>query len=237
MFATFLFLSLYTFTPHSIFNTQLNIGTLEVEPQRIQLGKSAKLNWEVKGAKRVFISGIGEVKIKGGLEVKPKATTRYTLIAEGPFGVVSQEVTLAVEGSRGVEYPLEHELISFRYPITIRRRASSLLDLFNGIHDILQNQMKFSVRGPDLIDKRFLFLTNLSERSELVQDKRRVKTALVSYLVEVENPPSLPAELTCTIKLLIKYQNKAESTYRTEGDEDLYRTQSENLKRLIDKLP
>jgi hypothetical protein len=71
--------------------------TFDAEPESVQLGKSAILRWSVSGASRVTIEpGIGVINPDGSLVVKPLASTVYTLTAEGPGGLITHQVRIAV---------------------------------------------------------------------------------------------------------------------------------------------
>jgi peptidoglycan-associated lipoprotein len=65
------------------------------EPGNIQPGQSATLRWNVKDASVVSVDpGIGSVSDVGSRAVSPRATTSYTLTANGPGGTTTANVTV-----------------------------------------------------------------------------------------------------------------------------------------------
>lgn len=64
----------------------------------IPSGGSAKLNWSVRHGSSVEIEpGLGNVALEGEQNVSPQQTTRYILTAKGPGGVLTRELTVAVQ--------------------------------------------------------------------------------------------------------------------------------------------
>ncbi len=71
--------------------------TFEAEPASIVQGQAAKLYWGVTGASRVsIVPEIGTVGSSGSMMVRPSGTVTYTLTAEGPGGVSTQDATVSV---------------------------------------------------------------------------------------------------------------------------------------------
>ncbi len=71
------------------------------EPASIQPGQSVDLRWSVENPSSIEIdSGIGPVRPKDSLRLKPAATTTYTLTVRGNNGVLTKSVTVTVEGTR-----------------------------------------------------------------------------------------------------------------------------------------
>jgi hypothetical protein len=73
------------------------ITRFEATPETLERGATSSLRWVVSGGDAVTIEpGIGSVGIQGEKVVTPTQTTRYKLIAKGPHGTSSSEVTVLV---------------------------------------------------------------------------------------------------------------------------------------------
>ncbi len=71
--------------------------SFSAEPSSIITGESSILSWDTTHAQSVRIEpGIGNVDLRGSIVVSPTATTSYALVAEGPGGTASREVTVTV---------------------------------------------------------------------------------------------------------------------------------------------
>ena len=115
-----------------------------------------------------------------------------------------------------------------------------MVNLLEQIRRILQDDMTFSVRGPQSEGARYLFLTNRSERSYLMQpddDRNRVGRRRISYLIEVEPIGSGAKEFSYTIKTLMEYKKQIEATWRIENNETIYRAESARLNNMFNHLP
>ena len=151
-------------------------------------------------------------------------------MADERSGLLARTLTVEVEGTRGVDFPSDEE--QFRYPLSDRREVPSASNFLDGVHRLLQHDLGFSVKAYTLDGGVFVFLTNSSERSDLVGDeeRRRMRARRISYRLEVQGQGG---RLAYTLKTLIEFQLRAEETWRKEGREDLYqRKGSELLARL-----
>jgi hypothetical protein len=72
------------------------ISRFDVEPAAITAGQVATLAWSSADAQSVEIDGVGAVRPGGSQEIKPAATTTYTLIAKNDTGAVRRQVTVTV---------------------------------------------------------------------------------------------------------------------------------------------
>jgi hypothetical protein len=212
---------------------------VRIQPQSIKAGESAVLSWKVENANSLLISGIGRVNAEGSQQVSPLSTTKYTLVAENPSIVSSKTVDLMVSGGRGSdEFPQDYSL--YRYPVTYRRSTASLVTFLEQIRGILQDDMTFSVRGPQSEGTRYLFITNRSERGYLMQPddaRNRIGRRRISYIVEVEPIGANAKEFNYTIKGLIEYKRRIEATWRIESEESMYRAESDRLNGRLNRLP
>jgi len=69
----------------------------DAEPSSLIQGQSTTLRWKVSGASRISIEpDIGTATTSGSRSVKPSHTTIYTLVAEGPGGSMTRELTVPV---------------------------------------------------------------------------------------------------------------------------------------------
>ena len=70
--------------------------TFAASPSSIASGASATLTWTITGATTATIDGVGTIQSTGSMQVQPKATTTYTLHAEGPGGNAQATATVTV---------------------------------------------------------------------------------------------------------------------------------------------
>jgi hypothetical protein len=71
------------------------ISFFSLSAASIQRGQSAQLNWQTDNADEVTIDG-GRVEKSGSKEVEPNGRTTYALMAKGPGGTDSRQVTIDV---------------------------------------------------------------------------------------------------------------------------------------------
>ena len=67
----------------------------KTDREKVLKNEVFNLSWEVKNAKKVFVSGIGNVEQKGNIE-QPAINTHYKITAENDVGKTEQEVTVSV---------------------------------------------------------------------------------------------------------------------------------------------
>lgn len=78
----------------------VTIRSFGIEPESIELGGKATLRWEVLNAYSVSVEpAVGNVGVRGTLELEPRATTTYTLTATGADGTFTRAVTVNVTGA------------------------------------------------------------------------------------------------------------------------------------------
>jgi hypothetical protein len=200
-------------------------------------GQTAMLQWEAENAAQVFISGLGKQPARGSAEVKPNATTVYTLVAPGQSEVRTATARVVVEtGGRGIDALPEPE--RFHYSRTGSVALSTTVEFLDRLHRVLQDQMGFSVRT--LIEpatKKYVLATNLSQRSELIRpDENRIGGRRLAYLIEFDLTPDARRQLQYVVKTLIESKRRAEQTWRIESieaSEALYREHADKLRSLI----
>ena len=72
------------------------IGSFSASPTTVAAGAASTLSWSASNATRFFLTpGVGWVT-GTSFQVRPQATTTYTLLAEGPYGAVTRSVTVTV---------------------------------------------------------------------------------------------------------------------------------------------
>jgi hypothetical protein len=78
----------------------VNVGSpkasFTAEPSTIASGGTSTLKWDVKGATKVTIQGIGTVASSGTHDVSPTSTTTYTLTASNGAGVINATATVSI---------------------------------------------------------------------------------------------------------------------------------------------
>jgi hypothetical protein len=73
------------------------ITSFKADPSKIENGGTVKLSWDVRGAKSLVIDQeIGDVPLKGTLEVKPAEITAYNLTAKNDYGTIASAVIINV---------------------------------------------------------------------------------------------------------------------------------------------
>lgn len=202
-------------------------------PESVQPGQEVSLTWRAEG-QRAFLSGVGLVESSGTRKVAPRETTTYSLVTEGPASAIKM-VTITVSGGKGEsEFPTDLE--RFKFPISSKCTVSSLVDFLYGVHRLLQDEMKFSLRESTTPSEHILFLTHSAERAELLKnDSERIAARRISYLVEVEKRQP-PGEVSVSIKALIEYRRKREATWRQENDAALYQGAEAQMRARIESL-
>ena len=217
-------------------DSQVRRIELVVEPAVLAVGKTASLSWSVKGGGKIFVSHVGSVQSSGRIEIKPEQTTTYTLVAEGNNAVFTKTITVDVTGSKGEnEFPNE---TNFKYPIVSKLVWPSFPELLQHIQSVLQDTMTFTLNEYLKSDGQYVFVTNQSQRPDLVKKaETRIGARRIAYLVEVarENPKS--EGHTYTIKALIEYRRKVERSWRGEADESMYQQQTRRLQAIINGKP
>ena len=208
----------------------------DIQPRSIGFGQSVMIKWQVKGASKVFVTPIGLVDGAGKRRIKPGQTTTYILVAENSVGTVTKSVTVAVEGSKSNdEFP---EVNAFRYPISFKIQTSSLPELLEHIHHVLQDVLKHTVRLTSQPSGTLTFVTNRRSRSELVKpSEKRIGRRRIAFMVEVAERKSKKVQLTYTIKAVIEYRRRIERVWRQEENIDLYETQTRLLSESISSKP
>ena len=203
-------------------------------PAAVAPGATAHLSWSAPAGNKAVVLGVGEVPHSGSLDVSPKASTAYTLVVEGPQGFSAKTVKVDVQDVRGVDMPSDYDL--YRYPLSTERAVPAKTAFLSAVFRVLQDDLNFSVRTSALNPGDVQYVTNSSERSDLVDppDSRRMRARRISYLVEVQDRPS---GVACIVKALIEFQLRAESTWRVEGREDLYQRKCRELLTRLAQIP
>jgi len=206
----------------------------KTDSTRIEAGASANLQWAAQAEDKLVILGLGPVPSTGSIAVSPKRHTNYTLIDESARGFIARTVEVEVIGSRGTDYPPDPD--EFRYPVSERRTVHSRADFLGAVFGVLQNDLDFVVRTSTLNPSDVQFLTNLSERADLVDsvDANRLRGRRIAYMVDVQDQPS---GVYCTVKSYIQFRLRAEDTWRPESREDLYQRKDRELLNRLKALP
>lgn len=82
---------------------QVRILRYMASPEKIRPGQSSALCWDTLNATTIEIGGVGPVRSMGCVDVSPKETTAYPLVARNEFGEARSVVTVTVlPGARPV---------------------------------------------------------------------------------------------------------------------------------------
>jgi hypothetical protein len=80
----------------------VRITSYAANPANVAAGASSVLTWTTENATSAEIQGFGPVPPNGNFTVRPTVTTTYTLIARGPGGEASAQVTVTVGQGTGL---------------------------------------------------------------------------------------------------------------------------------------
>ncbi len=206
----------------------------KTDSSRIEAGASAKLQWDAQATDKLVILGVGPVPSTGSIAVSPKRHTNYTIIDESPHGFVARTVEVEVLGSRGTDFPPDPD--QFHFPVSEQRTVRSRADFLAAVFGVLQNDLNFIVRTSSLNPADVQYLTNLSERADLVDsiDGNRLRGRRIAYLVDVQDQS---AGIYCTVKSDIQFRLRSEDTWRPESREDLYLRKDREMLNRLKALP
>ena len=208
----------------------------QARPQRVEIGASVELSWEVAEADAVYLTGYGLVASSGRLKAEPqKSHTTFALIAQSEQGLATEIVSIEVTGQRGDAFPAQD---LFRQERLYEIAAPSLPLLLDGFHAVLQGQMKLVV--DERYDRRTgqtVFATTAAQQPNLVQaDENRIRARKLAYWVEVEPHKERAGRYICRIKAFIQYQRRKEQKWRPERQDALYHESAETLHQKVQAI-
>ncbi len=206
---------------------------LDIEPDTVDAGESAIIRWDVSGATRTYIFGLGLVDSSGQQVLEPTKSMNVVLVAEGSGGtaVTSAEI-IVLGGPRDGEFALEDE---FRHPLHFNVPGPSLPDLMEHVRVVLQDSMRYSVMLLALPDGRVRFITSFRTKPELVKpEETRIGKRRVAYLVDVSGRSGSVPTVSYTIRTLIQYQRRIERAWRLETDQEMFHDQARHLAEAIE---
>ena len=194
--------------------------SLRATPSRLQVGDSAIVSWDIAPASSAFLSAVGLVPASGRMAVRPGQSVSYVLVVEGPNGVIVREVAVAVTGARGDdEFP---DRSDFRSPFSYRQPEPSLPTFLVRVRDILQNDLRHSVRAYDETDGS-VFETNRRERADLVGPAEdNIGARRIAYRLTVRKRARPADPLEYTVQTFVQYRLLRERTWRVETDPALH---------------
>lgn len=80
-------------------SSEVTVRRFVADPPEAGSGAAVTLSWDVEGADTVEIdNGVGSVRLRGNREVRPSASTRYTLVARKGSAQATAMATVAVVG-------------------------------------------------------------------------------------------------------------------------------------------
>jgi hypothetical protein len=209
--------------------------SLTATQTKIQIGESTEISWKITHGSGAYLSGFGKVPLEGKRTVKLDKSTRYILVAECPFGTVAESIEIKVEGLRGTtSLPSPDQ---FLYPRNDKIKHPSFTELLGQVHQILQDEMKFSLSENHPSNEQHSFTTYVSVRPELVKTgETALRTRQISFYVQVDKIANKTNEISVTVKSFIEYQRRSENTFRIERDESIYQEQASSLLAKIKRL-
>lgn len=195
------------------------IVVFDVAREVIQKGEVTTLRWQVEGANKVDISGIGAVNNEGQAEISPSADTTYELVATN-----SVNVTQKKQIHLKVVQP-EPEILAFTItPETLVKGASAVLS-WNSAHAQIAsiNGRAVEVKG------RMEVNPSATTTFELVVANSDGKKSQKTITLTVTNPlevrpigtvikPLEPIRLTPAIAILASGSVAIKQTYRADLD-------------------
>lgn len=217
-----------------------NESRLSAKPKTIQAGETVILTWHVPSANSAFILGMGRVPANGSIKIQPSHTTKYTLISEGPNGIQTDSTEIQVAGGRGDNDTCPgNSPEQFRFPVTYKLEIPSLITYLDKLHRVLQDTLTLSVEESEISSQsQFRFVTSCAVRPDLVDQRTEPQIGFrrVAYLVEVQKIDSPSLKITVTIKTLVEYRRRIESTWRMQGDvpRNFYSEEAARLRLLIE---
>lgn len=201
-------------------------------PATVSAGAELSLEWQATDAETAFVSTLGIVEVQGAADIRPLASQTYTLVAESAAGVRTDSVEVEVTGAKSGG-PLT-DRSRFGHPIRGISQVDRLTRFLALLHDLLQEQMGFSVEELQLPGGPFLFVTDEVRRNGLADKSRRIKAHMLAYMIEVEMPDRTPAEVVYTIKTAMTYQKRIERTSRKETNAEIHKKEAQKLKEAIE---
>lgn len=149
-------------------------------------------------------------------------TTTYTLVADTLSGALARHVTVEVRGGRGIDDLPDSK--QFAYPLTFAKRIRSPATFISQMHDVLQNDLGFSVQPSGTPEKALSLTTNLSDRSDLVdKNERSIRARRIAQRIDIQYGAASSQDVQYTILTLIEFQRRAERTWTKDENEALYR--------------
>jgi len=217
----------------AVVQAQAPVARIDAKPAAISPGASTVLNWVTSGASAAFISQLGSVPASGQRVVILDETATYTLVAEGSGGVSISRVTITVTGGRGnVEFP---DAGDYQHRFSYRASSPSFPALLDRVHDVLQNQLHYSVRESQEPESAFVFQTTHLIRPDLVPPgNEQIAERRVSFRLTVNRRAPPPAPFPYAIETLIQYRRRLErQQWRNETDALMHETEARRLADLI----
>lgn len=206
--------------------------SLSADSYSLKCGEATTLRWSAGSSDRVFIVGLGNVPATGNQSVNPSKTTTYDLLAEGPKGLRSKKITIAVAGcQRGDnDYPDDER---YETQLTADREAPSTVDFLAHIQDVLQDKLGFTVKSYAASEGVYVFKTKVWERqaSTPEDNQNRIGARRVSFLVEIRSRQ--PGKLVYTIKTFTQKKKVLKETWSDENDANVRRAEANKVRQLI----
>jgi len=230
----YLFLILL-FTTSALFAQPLDVR-IDIEPDTIMVGQSARLDWEASAADRIYLAYYGLAPLVGALTVSPERTTVYTIVAEKNGTTFSEAVTLLVEdGPGGAGLPPEN---IFQYSQNFPFLMPSLVRFLGHVRKVLQEEYGFQLE--EFKDRRtghYVFYGPPTTQADLVQkSERRIGARRLTLMIKVFPLPDQSRKWSYTVNALIEYRRRIERTWRIEQNQAIYQQEIEKLNALLQNI-
>jgi hypothetical protein len=202
------------------------------DPLSIGAGEKTMVTWNVEKTKSAYLSVFGGVAPRGSRELSLIHSTNVNLVSTVEGIIQTKTIRIVVTGSKGSsDFPSDEK---FRFPLSGLRENILMEDFLAEVHQILQDDMRFSVSETKVKEQPYAFVTNLSERNSLVQpEERGIRARRIAYMVRVRPDEDRSKRLWFEVATYIEYQRRVESIWRPDSDADRYQAQAAILKKML----
>lgn len=210
----------------------------DVYPKIVKFGGTVQICASRDTSATYFI-GLGSVSPGRCQSVTVKRPTTVVAILEDDSTSRFEFFKIGVEGARGSE-ACTFSYDKFRHVLDGTVTVHSVENLWRTLHDILQNDMRYSAVEPmPLSSDRLALVTQCAEKPYLVvPSDRGIRARRAALAIEMGLASRVPAEVRYTIRAVVQYQRRGEQQWRDESDMDFYRDEAERAQqRLITQRP
>ena len=207
--------------------------SISASPNKVELGKLTRLTW-TSPCHSAFLSGVGKVSGSGSIEVAPERSTDYTIICNGPHGVVFASIRVKFQGERG--NPDLPSPFDFPKGQQERRRSISYADFLDFTLKTLQDGMKFTVYSQHAPhDQFYVFFTDRQEQPDLLYPSDRgIRARRVAYEVQIFDPGNNANAINFEVRAIAEYQRLGEGAWHAESNQHAINDAISRLRQKLD---